>query len=456
MPPESTYTLKYRLRHDRPDNEGRVPVFADVYWPRGRYGDGTIRVNGIRTGVQCRPENWMPTRRMEAAAQGKRVPSSERLIHTSEKGSLALNLRLERIQTALSTLFTKAAGDNVVPTPEEVREVFTKATPTAPLRRTEDVGIREDFIPTPDSSMHELLVYWRSLNTGILAPKTLGKYNTVPDRMNQFAKGITCRLITREWVTRYVAYLYDSGLHDASVQTNYKWLREAFRLVGMPVPRYLVHVKFRTGTKPVLLPEEFQALMALDLRRHPDMEAERDVFVFQTLMLLRDVDVQELAPHRAAPLTLAQPWGQVTGLRLTQSKTDMDVWGVMPPAAEAIWQRYQGQLPVVTNQERNRRIKEVAMRAKLNREVAITKFAGPVRNESVQPLRKVIASHMARHTGATFILQGSHGDRDLKEIALGHASDVYAPSDVYLYGPKILMAWQNVLSAPATESAPES
>lgn len=49
----------------------------------------------------------------------------------------------------------------------------------------------------------------------------------------------------------------------------------------------------------------------------------------------------------------------------------------------------------------------------------MTKFAGPNHTESLQPLRRIIATHMARHSGATFILQGRRGDRDLKEIALG-------------------------------------
>lgn len=444
------FTLKFRLRADTKAKQAQV--FADVYWPRGRYGDGTARVNGIRTGVQCEPENWMPNRVKEAAATGRRLPVSDRLIHKNERGNLAMNLRLERIQAAVGALFSLAEAEGKAPTEDAVREAILSAMPTVAQRRAPTPTISQDFVPTPDSSMSQLVAYWRELNAGILADKTLKKYNAIPARMEKFAPGITCRLITREWVMRYVAYLYDQGLHDASVQDTYKWLREAFRLAGMTVPRYLTQATFRTGTKPTLLVDEFRTIMELDLRHEPTLEQERDVFVFQTLMLLRDVDVKSLAPHRSGPLTLAG-WGNVLGLRLTQTKTQLDVWGVMPPQAAAIWKRYQGQLPVVSNQERNIRIKEVATRARLNRDVAITKFAGPNREEDILPIRRVIACHMARHTGATFLLQGSDGDRDLKEIALGHANDVYAPSDVYLYGPKILAAWQAVLGPKMARKA---
>lgn len=103
-----TYTFKYRLRTDRIDNEGRVQVFADVYWPKCPRGAGHERMNGLFTGVSCLPENWMEERRKQAIAAGKRVPTGERFIYRSERGSLAFNLRLERIQAAINTVFAAA------------------------------------------------------------------------------------------------------------------------------------------------------------------------------------------------------------------------------------------------------------------------------------------------------------------------------------------------------------
>lgn len=448
-----SYKLTFRLREARTDKDGRAPITGDVVWKAGAWGSGSSRrVNALPTGITCAKANWQPERDRLAAAAGRKTGSASNrpLIYTAEPRALSKNLILDRIKTTIGALFAQAELDRRAPLEDEVRAAFVKASGRTEVATTPRAAGLPAKTPAAaqlglDTPLADFAGHWKRLNEGVLAPKTLQKYNSQPEWLDGFAPGMTLRRFTREWLTRYAAYLYEQGLHDASVETAYKYFREAFKMAGQPVPRFLLHANFRMARKPALTANEFRALLDLDLRQEPELEAERDVWVFQALLLLRDVDVRELRPYRATELQLAPPWHQVTGLDLVQTKTSLPILGVMPPVAEQIWQRYAGSFPQATNQERNRRIKQVATRAKLNREIVLTQFAGPNRTEEVKLLRNVISTHIARHTGATLLLQGSDGDRALKEIALGHANDVYGPADVYQYGPKILAAWKRVL-----------
>jgi hypothetical protein len=175
-----------------------------------------------------------------------------------------------------------------------------------------------------------------------------------------------------------------------------------------------------------------------------DLAEERDVFLFQ-LLLLRDAEMRALKPHHVNQHELPGH-GPTWCIDLYQEKTGEPVRIPLPPAAVAIWQRWGGCLPIPVQQERNRRLKDLGRAVGWDREFVRHSFSGKTHHEEVMPVWQAATTHTARHTGAALLVWASEGDQALKEIALGHVSaSVYGYDTLERYGPKLLAAWATAL-----------
>lgn len=157
-----------------------------------------------------------------------------------------------------------------------------------------------------------------------------------------------------------------------------------------------------------------------------------------------------MKPHHVSPRELPG-YSPTLCVELYQEKTGEPVLIPFPEPAAAIWLARSGKLPMPSQQERNRRLKQLGQLAGLTREFVEVSFSGKVRHEQVSPLWSVLTTHTARHTGAALLVWASDGDQTLKELALGHVSaSVYGYDTIERYGPQLLSAWEKVL-APTPE-----
>jgi len=278
----------------------------------------------------------------------------------------------------------------------------------------------------------------------LLADSYLRMYRQVVSSLTEFDAKLRLATLTRERLAQYVAWLFADGKRESTVQRHYIFLRECHRMVGRVVPKWLGKFTVRQGRRPTLRRAEVLALAAAaDLA--PDLLAERDAFLFQALLLLRDTDLRALKPHHVSAHELPGH-GPTLCVELYQQKTSEPVLIPLPPAAATIWQRYGGQLNLPSQQERNRRLKVLGQAVGLEREFVEVIFAGKNRSEQVYPMWQVLTTHTARHTGAGLLVLGSEGDQTLKEIALGHVSaSAYGYDTLERYGPRLLEAWQVAL-----------
>ena len=249
--------------------------------------------------------------------------------------------------------------------------------------------------------------------------------------------------LTRQDLLDYLAHLAARGLVDSTMSKHVKFLRECFRLAGKVLPAWL-KIKTRYGRAPALQQGELRALMALEATDE-DLRAEAALFTFQAL-LLRDSDLRAVRPHHVVPVDLPG-YPATPVLTFRQAKTGDEVRLPLPPAAAAIWQGWAGRPSVPSQQERNRRMKQLARMAQLTRPFVRVQYVRGEATEAVLPLYKVITTHTVRHTGADLLMLGSGGDSNLKEKALGYAG-VYGHDALERYGPALLQAWEKVLGAP--------
>jgi integrase len=277
-------------------------------------------------------------------------------------------------------------------------------------------------------------------------PNSARRYKQVVAHLDAYHAEWELLTIGHKDYLAYVAHLSGLGLADSTVLQHTKFFRECFRLGGLVVPSWM-KLQARYGRAPALQASELRQLIALPPcpKKDAALCIERDMFLLQTLLLLRDSDLRKLRPHHVSPQELPGVGRQLI-LTIHQDKTADEVRVPLARLAADIWRRYDGQLPVLAQQYCNRHSKQLMERAGLTRDFVRVRFVQGVPVEEVHPLWKVVTTHTAQHTGADMVMLGSNGNSDLKEKALGHAK-VYGHDALERYGPALLEAWQKVLGA---------
>lgn len=404
----SLMNFTFRQVASRPDKEGCCRIVLDVTWDGGRLK--------LPTGVSCLPKHF--------SAGGVRPVS------TKDPASARLNATLAAVVARVEKAALKAAAEDRPLLPSDLQPEKRKKKEEAP------VELR---------TAAQFYAAWQADNPG-QTYNSARRYQHVVAHLDAYHANWEITAITRKEFQEYLSHLAELNLVDATAHKHVKFFRECFRLANLAMPSWLT-LKVRYGRAPALQASEFAQLLALkDLS--PEIEQERDLFVFQAMLLLRDSDLRALRPHHIQPVVLPG-CGQVPVLTFRQAKTGDEVRLPLPPAAVAIWERMNsGAVPAAlpVQQERNRRLKQLARVAQLTRPFVKVHYVKGEPTEEVFPLYKVVTTHTARHTGADLVMLGSGGDSNLKEKALGHAG-VYGHDSLERYGPALLEAWENVLGA---------
>ncbi|TVT39602.1 hypothetical protein FNT36_18340 [Hymenobacter setariae] len=402
------YTFRQVL--SRPDKEGRCRIILDVTWEGQR--------QKMPTGVSCLPEHFQP--------------GAKRVVNPKDPQAAIYNAKLAALVDKVEKVQLQAAANE---------EVFVP--PVKPKR----VKSQAPKLTTP-TDFH---VAWLAENPH---QSTSGarRYKQVVAHLEAFRAEWPITTLTRKEYLDYMAHVASLGLVDSTTIKHVKFLRECFRLAGLAVPSWL-KMQVRYGRSPALQATELRKLINLPLFEQEILIQERDMFLLQTLLMLRDSDLRQLKPHHVTTLDLPGV-GPTPVLSIRQVKTGDEVRLPLPPLAASIWAKYDGQLPVKVQQHRNRYMKLLMERAGLTRDFVRVRYVQGEATEEVVPLWQVVTTHTARHTGADMIMLGSGGDTNLKEKALGHAG-VYGHDALERYGPALLKAWKTVLGAKA-ENAPKS
>jgi integrase len=395
------YTFRQVL--SRPDKEGRCRIVLDVTWEGQR--------QKMATGVSCLPAHFQPT--------------AKRVVSPKDPHAAIANAKLAALVNKVekAQLQAVAADESFVP-------------PVKPKRVSEAAAPK---LITP-THFHAAWL----LENPHQGKSGARRYKQVVGHLDAFRADWPITTLTRKEYLEYMAHVASLGLVDSTTIKHVKFLRECFRLGGLAVPTWL-KMQVRYGRSPALQATELRKLISLPLFDQEALAQERDMFLLQTLLMLRDSDLRQLRPHHVTATDLPGV-GPTPVLSIRQVKTGDEVRLPLPPLATEIWNRYQGQLPVKVQQHRNRYMKLLMERAGLTRDFVRVRYVQGEATEEVVPLWQVVTTHTARHTGADMIMLGSGGDTNLKEKALGHAG-VYGHDALERYGPALLKAWKTILGA---------
>ena len=203
-------------------------------------------------------------------------------------------------------------------------------------------------------------------------------------------------------IIEYDEYLSSSGMKPYSKWNNYHRFLQAFIKDAIDAGylrknpyKWLNITKRKSISKELkyLTPEEFKQIQLAPM---PDekLSKVRDLFVFQTYTCLSYIDLKDFDSSKIQEVKGMQVY---VGVR-QKTKTAFTI-PLFSPALNII-HKYEGMLPIITNQKYNDYLKLVAVQAKVNR-----------------PL----SSHWARHTGATMLLNEGVDMRIVSKIC-GHSS----------------------------------
>lgn len=248
--------------------------------------------------------------------------------------------------------------------------------------------------------------------TGKVSPTTIGVYGIMKSQLVSFQDyrkaPITFDSLDYNFYEKFVDYL----THEY-VQARRKKITKGLKLatIGKTIKQLRIFIKDRVRRKivpPIDLSdfkildeesdavylnwEEINTVFQVDLTEHPDLVKYRDLFVMGCLTGLRFSDFSSVRPEDIRREMLYKKQGK------------SDHWVVIPlrdAAAEILINRFNKEIPTVSNPEFNRHIKEVVRLAGICEQI---KFSHKKGNKDIVEVRAKYAwvtSHTCRRSFCT-------------------------------------------------------
>lgn len=205
--------------------------------------------------------------------------------------------------------------------------------------------------------------------------------------------------ITKEHIIRMHQFLLSKYVKDTvfgyitRIKTFFRYAWETGKINSYPFSSFRIQ-REREGKLEFLTEDELNSIVAY----HPTIERMmkvRDLFLFQCYTGLSYIDMFELKPEDVQKNDLGQLY-----IKKKREKTDIEFTTVLMGEAPAIWEKYKGHLPVLSNQKYNQYLKSLG--------------------DALQ-IQTNMTTKLARATYATYLLNKG---LDIETVAkiLGHAN----------------------------------
>lgn len=254
-----------------------------------------------------------------------------------------------------------------------------------------------------------------------IAKSTMTLYNVTRDHVAKFMRihygkvDIDIRKVKRDFATEFFAYLqgYKRPVGEPTCQNNtaVKHMQRLGHVFNMAFENEWIDknpfAKFHMQTRPTergfLNKEEVQGIMSV-LSLNPTQELIRDMFIFSVYTGVSFIDMGNLTAGNINIGMDGERW-----LVYKRVKTGIRCMVPLLEPAERILALYQGAssyiegaplLPIPTNQECNRALKVIALKAGIHKRVTF---------------------HLARHTFATTITLSNNIPIETVSAMMGHA-----------------------------------
>lgn len=252
----------------------------------------------------------------------------------------------------------------------------------------------------------------------VLASNTIKKYKTTIQTLDHFALLTGFRLdfsnIDHKFYDAFVRYLLNrpnplkkdnpEGLLNDSIAKYISCIKRFMQWASdRGYHKNFAYKQFKKGAKSKhqivsLTLEEMKKLYEVDLSKSPRLEKVRDVFVFAVHTGQRWSDVENFNKKQVT----SKYWSFMSVK--TRKNVTIPLAGFSERALSVL-KKYNYELPVITPQKFNEYLKEVGEKAKINAPVIIERYSGNRKIIIEKPKYEFMASHMARRTCVTLLLE---------------------------------------------------
>lgn len=310
-----------------------------------------------------------------------------------------INASLLEYYTEIQSIFKRFEVENVMPTPEQIKEAFNVLhKPASEEPKPKKEALPCDFFQVFDDFVEDCG------HQNNWTDSTFEKFAAVKNHLTNFRERLTFEFFDERGLNDYVGYLRDvKEMRNTTIgkQLSFlKWfLRWAFKKGVHQNNAYDSYKpKLKSTQKKIIFLtwDELNRLREFKIPSNKQaLERVRDVFLFQCFTGLRYSDVFNLRRS------------DIKGdhIEVTTVKTSDSLIIELNNHSKAILDKYKDVafeddkvLPVITNQKMNDYLKELAELAGIDEPVRQTYYKGNERIDEVTPKYALLGTHAGRRT----------------------------------------------------------
>lgn len=391
-------TLRFELRTEKADKDGRVPVRL-IY-----------QVKGVRkvhnTGLSLLPACW-DIKYQQAIYIDKK---------SAKRDHPAIDYELFFTETQAKEFNDRLRG--IIRTTKEITDRFIldkiSFSSNAVIEKLLAVYSPSTKALAPATHVFDFIDKYIEDNKASREPGSMSVYRSLKNHLQNFQikkqKKVTFDNIDYAFFLEFKNFLIHtkargapSGLGNVTIAKQLSTLKTFLnyaRMHGIEVQNKYKDFKIKKESLEViaLTDAEFKKVYTHDLSGNRRLDQVRDVFCFACATGLRYSDIKQLKREHI----------KTDEIRLTVTKTKEPLVIPLNPYSNAILEKYSDQekpLPVISNDKTNEYVKELCGLAGIDELVQIVRFRGSRRDENTYPKHKLVSCHTGRKTFATLSLE---------------------------------------------------
>ncbi len=402
-------TLYFQLERSKKLKDGSHPIYLVLKLKVGGK-EKRIRYYTGRTTIK---KHWI------GIGQSKRVSAKA-------PGATNTNSRLNTLWQGADSIITNAKNLKIPLTAEYFRGRFDR-----------EVLGREDAPMVAEKGFFQHLDEFIRNRRGVLQPSTIKTYETLKRSLMEFEKEtgwkITFESINSTFNTLYTKFLIDdSGVLNNTLAKRIATLKAFLREMKASGENQFDHFERFKATRDTettlmhLTESELNSMFRLKLKPRTTEAHVRDAFCFACYTGLRFSDWDKIKPENIVK-DKDKEGNTISVLQFTMHKVHRIIKVPLGSSALDILKKYpdwrtgENIIPVYTNQETNRTLKDVAEAAGIDEVVREVKKSGAKRIDYINPKHEIISCHDARNTMATIYLEKG-GRPEILQKLLGHSN----------------------------------
>ncbi len=359
---------------------------------RMRVTYGGTRVD-FTTGYRVDVAKW------DESAQRVKAKTSNKQRQTASE----INDALDELRTELQKIFKEYEVKEILPAPEELREVFNIKIKGESIKERD---IKTALDAVSGVSLWERFDEFVNVNgrNNNWTKSTVAKVNVFGRHLKAFKENVTFEYLDERGIAEFLDYLQEKkGMRNSTLSKMYgillwfmKWALNQGYHTNNAYDRF--KPRYKKPEKPIvfLTIEELKKVAAIEIPTEKQyLERVRDVFFFCCWTGLRHSDVYNLRKSNI----------KKDHIELTTIKTSDTLRIDLNKHSRAILAKYadvvfpNGKvLPVISNQKMNDYLKELGILAELTEPITQTYYCQRERIEETRPKHELLCTHTGRRS----------------------------------------------------------